>query len=137
MVVFTLQLHSATQAQRFDAVTTFVGVDESGSFAIRAGHERMMTVLDTGLARFRQTDSWRYLALPAAVLYFYQNHLTLSTRHYLVDDDLDHIARALSEQLLAEEESLRQIKGSLRRMEDELLKRLYQLDSTALRESRR
>ncbi|MGD8207308.1 MAG: F0F1 ATP synthase subunit epsilon [Thiohalocapsa sp.] len=125
---FTLALHDATRAERIQGVTSFVGEDASGSFGILPGHGRMMTSLVVGLARFRVgAREWRYLALPGALLYFRADVLTLSTRRYLVDEDYTRISRALQEQLLAEEQALRAMKESLHRMEEEVLKRLWDL----------
>jgi F-type H+-transporting ATPase subunit epsilon len=91
-----------------------------------AGHARTMTSLVIGLARFRVGDNdWQYLALPGAVLYFCEDVLTLSTRRYLLDDDYLRISQALQEQLLAEEQALQSMKDSLRKMEEEILKRLW------------
>jgi F-type H+-transporting ATPase subunit epsilon len=125
---FTLWLQDATQSEEITGVTSFVGVDTSGSFGILAGHARMMTSLIIGLARFRIGEgAWQYLALPGAVLYFHDNVLTLSTRRYLLGDDYMHISRALQQQLLAEEEKLYTMKESLHHMEEEVLKRLWQM----------
>ena len=97
-------------------------------FGILAGHARMMTSLIVGLARFRVGEEhWRYLALPGAVLYFHDDKLTLSTRRYLLDDDHMRISQALQQQLLAEEDALKTIKHSLRQMEQEALKRLWEM----------
>lgn len=128
MKSFTLWLQDATQSEEITGVTSFVGVDTSGSFGILAGHARMMTSLIIGLARFRIGEgAWQYLALPGAVLYFHDNVLTLSTRRYLLGDDYMHISRALQQQLLAEEEKLYVMKESLHHMEEEVLKRLWQM----------
>ena len=128
MKSFTLRLQDATRAQSIPHVTSFVGEDNSGSFGILAGHARMMTCLIIGLARFRIGEgSWEYLALPRAVLYFNDNILTLSTRRYLQDTDYMRISQALQQQLLAEEEKLRSVKESLHRMEEEVLKRLWEM----------
>ena len=128
MNAFTLLLQDATRSERIENVTSFVGEDGSGSFGIRASHARMVTVLVTGLARFRvATGSWQYLALPGAVLYFHDNVLTLSTRHYLRDADYGRISAALQERLLAEEEQLHSTRESLRRMEESLLRRLWEM----------
>jgi len=125
---FTLKLQDATHAQEIPGVTSFVGEDGSGSFGILAGHARMMTCLIIGLARFRIGEaSWQYLALPRAVLYFSNNVLTLSTRRYLQDSDYMRISQALQQQLLAEEEKLHTMKQSLHRMEEEVLKRLWEM----------
>lgn len=128
MRAFTLRLQDATRSEQIIGVTSFLGEDDSGSFGILAGHARMMTSLIIGLARFRiGEDTWKYLAVPAAVLYFHDEELTLSTRRYLVDDDYMRISEALQQQLLAEEDTLHAIKQSLRQMEEEALKRLWEM----------
>ena len=128
MKTFTLALHDATRSAEIKNVVSFVGEDISGSFGIMPGHARFITSLVVGLARIRLSrDSWQYLALPGAVLYFRDNRLTISTRRYLLDDDYKRISRVLREQLLAEEEKLYSIKKSLHKMEEEVLKRLWEM----------
>lgn len=128
MKTFTLQLQDSTRSEEIAGVTSFVGEDASGSFGILAGHARMMTVLIIGLARFqRGDDTWHYLALPGAVLYFHNNRLSLSTRHYILDVDYMRISQALQQQLLKEEEKLHTMKESLHHMEEEVLKRLWDM----------
>lgn len=123
-----LHLQSATHYERIEGVTSFVGEDASGSFGILPGHERMITVLALGLARFRvSSEPWQYLALPGAVLYLLDDELYLSARRYLRDSDYRRISAALEAQLLAEEEGLRVVKESLHQMEEAMLKRLWQM----------
>jgi len=125
---FTLLLQDTTRSEKIDDVSSFVAEDASGSFGILANHARTMTTLVVGLARFRRRDEvWRYIATPGAVLYFCNNVLTLSARHYLCDDDYMRISAALREQLLVEEEQLHATKESLRRMEEALFKRLSEM----------
>jgi F-type H+-transporting ATPase subunit epsilon len=125
---FNLHLQSATQYELIEDVVSFVGEDGSGSFGIQAGHARMMASLRFGLARYRCGDRpWQYLALPGALLYFVDNRLYLNTRRYVHDSDYARINDALREQLQREEAGLRRIKESLRRMEDEMLKRLREM----------
>lgn len=129
MKAFTLRLQDATHAEEIEGVTSFVGEDPSGSFGVMADHTRLMTCLIIGLARFRiDEQDWQYLALPGAVLYFQDNVLTLSTRHYLLDQDYTRISQALEQQLLAEEEKLHSMKESLHHMEEEVLKHLWQMN---------
>ncbi len=124
---FTLALQDAAHTKRINDVTSFVGEDASGSFGIFAGHVRMMTSLVFGLARFRiDRNPWQYLALPGAVLYFRDNELSISTRHYLIDGDYERISSALQEQFVAEETELHAMKMSLHQMEEQLLKRLWE-----------
>jgi F-type H+-transporting ATPase subunit epsilon len=132
MKTFTLKLQDATHAQVIAGVTSFVGEDDSGSFGILAGHQRIMASLVVGLARFRVGNGdWRYLALPRAVLYFHHDVLNLSTRRYLQDDDYMRISQALQEQLITEEEQLHGMKESLQHMEREVLQRLWELNRQA------
>jgi F-type H+-transporting ATPase subunit epsilon len=128
MKAFLMKLQDATHSEAIADVTAFTGEDRSGSFSLLAGHARFVTVLTVGLARFRTgTDDWQYLALPAAVLYFRDNQLTLSTRHYLIDSDYRRISAALQQQLISEEEQLHAMKESLHRLEDEFLKRMWEV----------
>jgi len=128
MKAFELIVQDSSGRQTFTDVSSFVGEDASGSFGIQAGHARMVTVLVVGLARFRSGERpWQYLAMPGAVLYFCDNKLSLSTRRCLVSEDYGQISAALREQLLAEEARLHQMKESLHRMEEEVLKRLWEI----------
>jgi F-type H+-transporting ATPase subunit epsilon len=128
MKTFTLLLQDSAHSEQISGVHTFVAEDASGNFGVLANHSRIMTALVIGLARFRTDESgWQYLAMPGAILYFNDNLLTLSTRHYLRDDDYTRISTALQEQLLTEEEQLHATRESLRRMEESLLKRLWAL----------
>ena len=125
---FTLQLQGATQSQQISDVTAFIGEDASGSFGILASHARMITSLVIGLARFRTAENtWFYLAMPGALLYFHDNVLSLSTRRYLLDDNYERISLALQEQLLVEEKKLHNTKESLHRMDEEVLQRLWKI----------
>jgi F-type H+-transporting ATPase subunit epsilon len=129
---FVLSLFDASHEQRIESVTSFVGEDASGSFGVQANHARFMTTLVFGLARFRLgTDDWQYLALPGAVLYFNNNELSISTRHFLIDTDIERISSLLEQQLIAEEDNLRATRESLHRMEQAMLKRMLALKRKA------
>lgn len=126
MNTFTLQVYGATRGLRLEDVCSFVGEDASGSFGLQAGHARFMTCLSFGLSRFRQAGGvWQYLAMPGAVLYFAGNRLQLSTRKFLVHEDYGQVVEQLHSELLAEEESLRDLRASLKRLEEEILKRIW------------
>lgn len=126
---YTLQLYDSRKSLYVEGVASFVGEDESGSFGILSGHARMMTVLIFGLARFRRIEekAWEYLAMPGAVLYFADNTLSLACRHYLIDENYERISRRLVEELLAEEEELLEVQQSLKRMEEALFKRMWEM----------
>lgn len=128
MKSFPIHLRSATQYQLIEGVTSFVGEDASGSFGILPGHFRMITTLQPGLARYRQSDgAWQFVACPGAVLYFCDNTLQLSTRRYIHGSDYQSISQALQDDILSEEEKLRSLKQSMIRLEEEMLRRLWEL----------
>ncbi len=92
MRTFTLELQDAAHSERIEGVTGFVGEDRSGQFGIRAHHERMMTLLSFGLARFCVGEqAWEFLALPGGLLHFADNTLTIATSHYLRDTDPERL----------------------------------------------
>jgi F-type H+-transporting ATPase subunit epsilon len=128
MNTFTLNLFDSSHEQRIEDVTSFVGEDATGCFGIQAHHARFMTTLVFGLSRFRLvTEDWQYLALPGAVIYFDNNALTISTRHFLIDSDLERITSLLEQQLISEEENLGKTRESLKKMEQSMLKRMLAL----------
>ena len=131
MKSFTLTLQDDSQTKVVEGVTSFVAEDSSGSFGILPGHTRMMTSLLMGLARFRCGEQpWQYIATPGALVYFQNDHLILMTRHFLIDSDYMRISTALEVQLLEEETQLLSQKQSLRHMEEEVLKRLWEMGRT-------
>jgi F-type H+-transporting ATPase subunit epsilon len=132
MRTFTLHLQDAVHYERLEGVESFVGRDASGSFGLLAGHERFMTALVFGLARFRAAGGdWEYLAVPGALVYFIDDALYLSTRRYLRDPSYQRISTLLMEQLAAEEQGLAEIQESLHRLESEMLRRLWELGRTS------
>jgi F-type H+-transporting ATPase subunit epsilon len=128
---FVLHLQSATQYERIENVVSFVGEDKSGSFGILSGHARMMTLLTFGLARFRIAgQGWECVAMPGALAYFVDNKLYLNTRRYLRGVDYEGISLVLRQELLAEEAALQEMKKSMRRLEEEMFKRVWKVKST-------
>lgn len=128
MTMFELYLQSGTQYEKISNVTSFIGEDASGQFGILANHARMMTCLIYGLARYKLKDEEvEYIALPGGILYFVNNQLYISTRHYLRSKNYQEILNLMDEQLSSEEEKLKSIKESLHHLDEEMLKRLWEL----------
>ena len=129
MNTFVLHLQGATQYERIEGVTSFAGRDASGGFGILSGHERMMSLLTFGLARFRTgEESWQYLAVPGALVYFLDNQLYLNARRYVRGGDYEAVRAILREQFQAEERELHVMKQSLQRLEEEMFKRLLEMN---------
>lgn len=128
MRTFALSLRDTRRCEEIGGIETFVGADDTGSFAIRAGHATLIAALGFGLARFKPADGdWRYLAVPGAMLNFVQNRLQVLTRRFYLFDDYRIAAAALREELEAEEKSLAETRASIRALERHMLKRLWQL----------
>ena len=126
---FQMHLQSATRYERIEAVTSFVGQDASGSFGILPGRAGFMTILSFGLARFRVGEApWQFIACPGAVLSFGNNALCVNTRRYLMDDDYGRISGLLVGKLTEEELALKAVKDNIQQLEQELLRRLHQLN---------
>ena len=135
MKSFMLQVYDVIHFQQVSGVSSFVAEDATGSFGILPGHARFMTTLTFGLARFRVGEKeWQYLAVPGAVLYFNNNELSISTRHFFIDSDYEHISTLLQQQLVIEEESLRNMKENLHLLEEHMLKRLWNIRHQMARE---
>ena len=128
MKTFLLHLMSATRSEWIPDVVRFTGRDTSGSFGILANASRRMTVLVFGLAHLQDAaGKVEYLALPGGVLYFVDNELRIATTKFVRSPEVDEISAALESQLRQDEEGLRDIKQSLHRLDEEIMKRLYEL----------
>ncbi len=129
MNTFALHLQGATHSERVERVASFVAEDASGEFGLLAGHERFITALIPGLARFRPADEpWQYLALPGGIAYFAGGELRIVTGRYARDRDYHRMRVALREQFEAEEAEWRGLKQSVQRLEQEMFRRLYELE---------
>lgn len=125
---FSVLLHSSTSSERLGHVVSFVGEDSSGSFGILGGHARMITFLNFGLARLRYANGEvEYIALPGGLIYFLNDELRIATRQYFRSGDYDQMLNVLDTQLSIEEENLRGIRESLRRLDESILKRILTL----------
>jgi F-type H+-transporting ATPase subunit epsilon len=128
MKIFRLHLMSMTHSEVISDVVRFTGRDAAGSFGILANASRRMTVLVFGLAHFlNASNKVEYLALPGGLLYFSDNELRIATTDFLRNSRLDEISAALDRQLREKESELREIKQSLHRLDEEILKRMYEL----------
>ena len=129
MAGFTLHLQDATQYERIEGVTSFVGEDASGQFGLLPGAERFMTMLELGLARFRSGAEapWRFVAVSGGLVYFVDGALYLSTSHFVLGDDPRALADELEAIQEAEEAQVQAFRKSLHQMEEEMFRRLWRL----------
>lgn len=128
MKTFRLHLMSMTRSEVIPHVVRFTGRDAVGSFGILANASRRMTVLLFGLAHFlNASEKTEYLAVPGGLLYFSANELRIATTDFVRSSGLEEISAALDRQLREKESELREIKQSLHRLDEEILKRMYEL----------
>ncbi len=87
-----------------------------------------MTVLVPGLARLRRGEEpWQYLALPGGVAWFDAGELHVATGRYARGADYRTMHEQLHQQLASEEQSTRELRTSVRQLEEQMLKRLYEM----------
>lgn len=128
MTTFQITLMSMTRSEAVPDVVSFTGRDAAGSFGILANAYRRMTVLIFGLAHFQlATGGVEYLALPGGLLYFVDNELRIATTNFVRSSGLEEISEALDHQLRQEESELREIKQGLHRLDEQILKRMYEM----------
>lgn len=125
-----MHLQSADNYVRFDDVQSFVAEDSRGAFGLLAHHERFMTPLVYGLGQFRRKDhALQYVATVGGIAYFSENELYISTRYFIVEDDYNTISARLEHELDEEDRKTRELRISLRRMDEAMLKQLWQLNT--------
>lgn len=132
MNAFIMHLQGAAQYQRFDQVESFVGEEPQGMFGLLAAHERFMAPLEFGLARFRPAGgNWQYIATVGGIAYFKENELFINTRRFFVDTDYAAISDRLSMELAEEAAHSKELRDSLMRIEEAMLRSLWQLTRAA------
>lgn len=128
MKTFRLHLMSATRSEWIPDLIRFTGRDATGSFGIMANAFRRITVLSFGLAHFETAEgALEYLAMPGGLLYFVNNELRIATTHFVRGTGLEEVSEALDRQLRSEEEALQDIRQSLHRLDEEMMKKMYEM----------
>jgi F-type H+-transporting ATPase subunit epsilon len=132
MKTFRLHLMSMTRSEVIPDVVQFTGRDTAGSFGILANAHRRMTALVFGLAHFQNAGGKvEYLALPGGLLYFVENVLRIATTNFVRSSSPEEISEALDRQLRTEEAELRDTRQSLHRLDEEIMKRMFELKRKA------
>ena len=132
MNAYHLRLMSPTKLEQIDGIVSFIAKDSSGSFGILANACRRLTALSFGMASLKKRDgSVEYLALPGGVLYFSGNVLKIATTSFVRSLSIDEISVALDKKIRVEEDSIQEIKRSLHRLDDEILRRISAMSRPA------
>lgn len=132
MRTLRFELETPLGGEILEDVVSFVGSDASGSFGVLPDAERRVTILAQGLAQVQRTDgSTRYLALPGGVLDLRDNVLRVATSSYAASNERSEIVGALESLWHGREERIREVKESLRRLEEGVLQRMAELERGA------
>lgn len=128
MKTFRLHLMSPQKEEWIEDAVSFTARDLSGSFSLLADAARRMTVLTFGLAQVRTAgEKTEYLALPGGLLYFLRNEIRLAATNYVRDSSYETITAALNRDIQKGEAEILETKKSIRRLDDEILKRLLRM----------
>lgn len=128
MKTFTLELLSPTSAELLNNVVSFVARDSSGSFGILPDARRRIAALSYGLAVARFADGRvEYLGLPGGLLYFLNNRLQITCESFVRDSNSEKITEVLQQKRKKDENAVSEIKRSLHRLDEEILRRLSQV----------
>jgi F-type H+-transporting ATPase subunit epsilon len=129
---FSIRLMSLARLEQVDDVVSFVAKDGSGSFGVLANAFRRITALSYGVAMFRGLDGTvEYIAFPGGILYFAMNELKIATTKFVRSRSIDEISAALDQSIRVEEDHIREIKRSLHRLDEEIIKRLSSMSRRA------
>jgi F-type H+-transporting ATPase subunit epsilon len=130
MKTFALDLYDSSNAEHFDGVRQFIGADESGSFGVLAGHEKLVAVLRYGLARFEDAaGNWHYLSMPGGVLHYQDNRMSITSVRYFLGDDRTKICDQLADEMKQADSEVHTAHATLSEIEHALMRRLGELSS--------
>jgi F-type H+-transporting ATPase subunit epsilon len=128
---FSIILCTPTQRELIPDVHSFRGRDAAGSFGILPNAYRRLTVIKSGLAQFKRTDQIvEYLALPDGVLDFKDKQLFLAVTKFYRSSSLEEISQLLEKNIQAESEQIQEIRRTLSRLDQGILKKLAQISQS-------
>lgn len=134
--LITLTLLDGRSSIRVERVTSLIAQDASGQLGILPGHVALVTVLESGLFRYRTADKpiWFYGACAGGLLYCERNtgltQVRIVSRRFLLGDEPEVLQTQLDE-LLANERTLRMsTRDSVGQLDQALYKRMQQLAQT-------
>lgn len=128
----TLRWLEATRSRSL-TIASFVGEDASGSFGLWPGHLPFVTVLRSGLCRFRQDESWEFAATPGAVLHLDRSGLlVIACRRAWFGEDPQQLLSELQRDLQAEENEQQRLRTSFEKLEEQMLQRLGRMSEEPL-----
>lgn len=128
-MTFDFQVFSPGRHWQTTEATSFRGKDASGGFGLLARRSDFMTVLEYGLATLKWgSGELMFFGFPGGVLRFSRGSLQIVTRFYVQGPNPAELLTSLAAEVKREQERVRELKTSVRRLDEELLRRLRQME---------
>ncbi len=103
--------------------------DASGSFTLLPGHMALLTILAPGLVRLRyESGALEFVGQPGSLLRVEAGKTTVTTRRLFRGEDAEAVLELMRRQLADEESRLLSTRATLKHMEDEVLRRIFEMD---------
>ncbi len=94
-----------------------------------AGRYPLVTILKCSTAKLKlNDDSVLYLGISGGVLSFKSNILTIVTSFAIQSENIEDLTEALDVAIAKDEERSQKIQGYIQKLDDEILKRIKQLE---------
>ena len=128
MRTFTCRLQALSQQWQSEGALMFIARDPSGSFALQARHETLVTCLRPGLARLRLHDeSCLYIAQPGAIVVFKNNVLRLSTTQFILSEDREQLLARMEQAWQTADRGVQTTKAGYLQVEQALTRKLWEM----------
>lgn len=129
MNTFSLQLYGETEVQSREGLQLVVAHDASGSFAVGAGHERMLAILTPGVLRLRYAaGKVEYAATMGGTLYFVGNRMHIVTQEFAFAPSPEELDRDLKVTWQAEDAERAELRAQIHRLDRAMLAALARLE---------
>jgi len=123
---FRLRLITATRVVLDEDVVSVVAEDESGSFGVLAGHERLAAALVPTILRCKlASGGMRFVAVDRGVLKKEGRELRVAVRQAVVGDDYRALEKLISERITHLEDSEAAARHAFSRVSLSVMLRLF------------
>lgn len=109
-------------------LVSFVGRDATGSFGIRPKRFSFTTILEYGITKMKNSKGDQiYYAIAGGALEFRKEKLTIVTSYAVKSAEIEGLADELEAYITAERTRSDKIKLSIKKLDEEILKRLHKM----------
>lgn len=128
MRAYSCQLIAPAKIVQLQNIRSFIGRDQSGSFAILAGRRDFLTVLEYGVCTINDVeDRPCYFGLAGGVLSFKYGKLNIVTSFFIQSYKLQELDRIFKNAIAKEQTRIEKISGHIRKLDNELIRRIREV----------